>query len=383
MFGSKKTDENYSEEIMKRNRYHSLKKILRTLRSILTIHRPDRLCLFMIFIVLVPTPRLLAQCNQSLVDRAATMAGNDAIFIRDFKVKLSEGSMENPSPVGKFPVFLNEGVHYRFTLASDTTRPGFGIMQLQRKDNTLGTTFDFEEHRNRESFDFHCTTSATYQVLISFNEGNPGCAAGALSMILKDSMNYIEPGQPLTSDSAATLYLFVENQLQIAATGIPRGHLEVDITNGTITQQGSVYIARPETPGTAVIHVAAFREDGSLNERDSILYQVDYPPLPDLKFPGQQGHVIYKHRLTGINQITMVSYVAGSDEIYELIRFSLSDQPNGMLSFSNSSLYLTQQQINLIRETPAGEKMYLTNIQFRDPEGKIHYGSIKEIWVDE
>ncbi len=336
-----------------------------------------------ILLVLFLTPEpVSSQCNQQLVDKAANIAGNEAIFIRDFKVRLPEGTMENPAPVGRFPVFLNEGITYRFTIESDTVSQGFGILQLQRRDRLFGSTFDFDTRINTGQFDFACEESATYQVLISFNEGNPGCAAGVLSMLLQDDMEHIVP-ETLTSDSAATLYLYINNELHIAATGIPGGHLEVETDNGTIEPTGKMYIAKPDSIGTATIWVDAYRRNGELSERDSLVYRVEYPPLPILHLPGMHGNVLYKNQLTGNNIIRLESYVRGGDNVYTLKEFTLSDQRKRAYGLTHNEIYLTQQQIELIRDTPAGERIILSNIRYADPDGNFHFAGIQEIWIEE
>jgi hypothetical protein len=323
------------------------------------------------------------QCNQRLVDRAAQEAGPDAIYLRDFKVKLSGGTMENPSPLGRFPVFLNEGASYRFTIASDEFAEGFAVLQLQRKDKVLGSTCDPEDSSHNGSFDFECSESATYQVLISFHEGLPGCAAGVISLVLQDSMKVIEPGIATSSDSSGTLYLFVQNEMNIAATGIPGGYLEVRISNGSIERSGRHYIAQPAERGETVVYVKAFRKNGEMSEKDSLIYFADYPPLPQLILPGMHGNVLKKNHMTGANRIEFYFYRNGMEKVYELVEFTLSVDKSSHVRLSSAGNYLTQQQIDLIRSVPSGDKLYITNATFLDPDGKKHIAPIHEIWVEE
>ena len=324
-----------------------------------------------------------AQCNQYLVDKAAAMAGPEAIYIRDFKVKLSEGTMENPSPVGHFPVYLNEGVKYRFTIANDEKSDAFAILQLVRRDKTLGSTYNFDTKTNLQRFDILCEESTTYQVLISFNEGKPGCAAAVLSMILHDSITTIEPGIPMASDSAGTIYLFIENEMHIAATGIPDGHLEVSISNGEIFEKGGIYIAHPEITGEAIIKVNAFKENGEINESDSILYRVEYPPLPRLQFSGMRGNVINKSHLPGRNTVELITYFPEFKNVYKLLEFTISKEKESLFGAVSNGLYLTQKQIDMIQSTPNGGKLYVINTCYSDPEGKIHFAPIIEIFIED
>lgn len=339
------------------------------------------ICIVGIYLGLVQY--LSAQCNQTLVDKAAAKAGPDAIYIRDFKVKLSEGSMENPSPVGRFPVYLNEGVNYRFTIANDEKSDAFAILQLVRRDKTLGSTYNFDTETDLQQFDIICEESTTYQVLISFNEGNPGCAAAVLSIILQDSLTIIEPGVPLISDSASTIYLYTDNEMHIAATGIPGGHLEVSISNGEIFEDGGIYIARPENIGEAIIKVKAYNKNDKLNEIDSILYFVDYPPLPQLRLPGMQGNVISKNNLPSRNKIELDTFLPEIKGVYKLLEFTISQGEEDVFGAVSNGLYLTRKQIDIIQSTPNGGKIYLINTRYRDPEGKIHFAPVREIFVED
>lgn len=326
---------------------------------------------------------LTAQCDQTLVNNAATKAGPEAVYIRDFKVRLSEGTMENPSPVGRFPVFLNKGIQYRFTIENDKNSDTFAILNLIRRDKTLISTYDQAMDNDSEQFDIIPDESGTYQVLISFREGRPGCAAAVLSVILQDSMVFIEPDRPLASDSAESIYLFIENKLQIAATGIPGGYLEVSISNGKIVDKGGVYIAKPEKLGPVVIRVNAYRGNGDLNETDSIIYNVKYPPLPQLLLPGLQGNVIFKNRLPGLNTVELYTYLPEIQNVYELIEFTLSSDKNDIQGAVSNGLYITQKQIDIIQSAPAGSKIYLTNVRYIDPVGKVHLATDRIIFIEE
>jgi hypothetical protein len=324
-----------------------------------------------------------AQCDQTLVDKAAMNAGPEAIYIRDFKVKLSEGTMENPSPVGHFPVYLNEGIKYRFTIANDERKDAFAILQLLRRDKILGSTYNYETEIDLQKFDIICEESATYQILISFNEGQPGCAAAVLSMILQDSMTTIEPGVAMASDSAGTIYLFIDNEMHIAATGIPGGYLDVSISNGEIFEKSGIYLAQPDRTGEAIIKVDAYKKNGDLNETDSILYLVEYPPLPKLQLPGMQGNVIYKNRLPGRNSVELDTFLPEIRDVYELVEFTISREEEDLFGVVSNGLYITQKQIDLIQSTPSGGKLYLLNSRFSDPEGKIHFAPVMEIFIED
>jgi hypothetical protein len=123
-----------------------------------------------------------AQCNSKLVEKAAAVSGKETVVIREFKVKLEEGSMDKPLPVGRYAVMLNEGIHYRIALANSDISEGRGVVQLYDKTVLLGSTYNVESDKDSATFDFMCAKTKTYQVLAFFREGKPGCMAAVLSM---------------------------------------------------------------------------------------------------------------------------------------------------------------------------------------------------------
>ena len=82
------------------------------------IRKMNRKKLWFMLIFLFSGITAYTQCNYQLVEQAAQLAGSNTVYIREFKVRLSEASMDDPVPTGRFPVYLNEGVNYRFTIAN-------------------------------------------------------------------------------------------------------------------------------------------------------------------------------------------------------------------------------------------------------------------------
>ena len=319
------------------------------------------------------------QCNYKLVEIAAAKSGENTVFIRDFKVKLSPGTMSNPSPVGRFPVFLNKGVHYRFTIANAEEKEGRGILQLMRRDQILGSTYDTENQLDRQKFDFICEKSATYQVLISFIHSREGCAAGVLSMVVNDSVKTMDIQ---FQEQTPPLYLFIPNKLDITATDIPEGSIKVEISQGKIVEQNGDYIAYPLKEGTAKVYVTSYKKTGEVNEIDSIVFDVEPPPLPDLVLPGQYGRTISKMRFINGGEVGLFYPFETNSSPYTLIEYTLSSSRFGLEGYSSSDK-ITFQQIRLVNDLQPGDKLYIKNIKFKDPNGKVYTINTLEILIME
>jgi hypothetical protein len=323
-----------------------------------------------------------SQCNQHLVEIAAEQAGTDAIYIRDFKVKLSVGNMDNPSPTGKFPVFLNKGVNYRFTVANAEEFQGKAIVEIVRRGQTYTGNYNFDTKNYQNSFDFECPQSSTYQILINFGEGKEGCAALVMSMVLQDSMTYIEPGIPAKSDSNGVMYLWADNKMQIASTAGKDAELHVSVSQGSLNKQGKYYIVRPETTGELNVMARVLLE-GKEVEKDSITYRVEIPPLPSVILPGESFGVLYLKNFSGFGQVELSYPVEMDVEPYILKQFSISTDREGFNSIYSNGDKLSPQQINLIRKLKPNDKIYIINTILIDPEGKEHQAVTREILIVE
>ena len=321
-----------------------------------------------------------AQCNHRLVEIAANEAGADAIYIREFKVKLSKGTMDEPSPTGKFPVFLNKGVQYRFTVANAQEYNGQAIVEVTRRGQQYAGNYDFNNDSYSSSFDFFCDRSSTYQILINYGADKEGCSAIVMSMVLQDSMEYIDPNVHIKSDSAESLYLWVENTLHIASSEGAGATLDVSISQGTIEKRAGFYIAKPKHEGEALIHVIVKRKD-EIIETDSVLYYVKYPPLPRIILPGEIAGELSKSILLGQTQVNLES--GFSSNPYKLVKFSIATENNRLNEYISNEASLSIEQLNQIRKLTPGEKLYIVNPEFLGPDGLIYKGSERELFVRE
>lgn len=339
--------------------------------------------LWLSVLLLTYTLSAYAQCNHRLVEIAAENAGADAVFLRDFKVKLSKGTMDEPSPTGKFPVFLNKGVMYRFTVADAEEYEGRAIVEIRRRGQLFAGNYDFNSNIYSSSFDFKCERSSTYQILINYGAGKEGCTAVVMSMVLQDSLTYINPSLPYKSDSAETLYLWLGNELHIASTEGNDAELDVEISQGSITKKGGIYIAKPETTGTALIKVKVIKNNKVI-ESDSVLYYVEYPPLPVLKISGETGGYLSINEFNRHISVETKPVHQLKGNPYTLERFSFMATDNMLSEYHSDNDKLSIEQIQFIRGLKPDDKFYITKVVFTDPRGKTHTMSgTREIIIKE
>lgn len=124
-----------------------------------------------------------AQCNQELVNKCALGVGDNATYLKEFRVKLKAQKRGGPRPTARFTVVLNRDAHYRFSLCRAMDYDGEPILELYDANRMLASTYDIRTGREVQAFDFICRKSAIYQVFIYFKEGEEGCAVGILSLV--------------------------------------------------------------------------------------------------------------------------------------------------------------------------------------------------------
>lgn len=314
-----------------------------------------------------------SQCNSELLQIAASRSGTDAIFVRDFKVRLEEGTMKRPSPVGRFQVYLNKGIHYRFNVASAMELEGRAILQLYDRNNLLGSTFDLNLKKDHQQFDFISEKTGSYQVLMTFFEGKSGCAVGVMSLVLSDTAIY-KTGNSTDSDKndLEPLYIGIDNEINIAATDIPGGSLEVSMTGGSIEGSNGRYIARVNQEGIATVRVNARDKDDRISEIDSIRFRVVPAPLPYVEMAGLNGGMIHKSQIDRAKDITLIYPLRMNENKYKIIGFTISAESNMQRGEISRNNLLTISQKSLIQSLAPGERFMIKNIMVQSPDGKIY-----------
>lgn len=323
-----------------------------------------------------------AQCGQQLVEQAAELAGTDAVFIRDFKVKLPQGNMDTPTPTGKFSVYLNEGVNYRFTLANASNFEGKAFFELGRNGQKYIDNFSSPPSSPYlSSVDFACPRSATYQLRVHFGQGKEGCSAVVLSLVYNDSMAYIEPGIPLKSDSSEVIYLWTEHPVQIASSESRHARFKLTLSQGSYEKQGKYYLIRPEHAGDLQVKVEVF-ENGRFIESDSVNYRVEPPPLPRLSFT-HNAYSISKSLVGATSGIRLIYPYTPDSSPYTLKSFYIANNSSGFNKEASAGDKLSVRQLKIIKATPVNQSIYILNAEFIDPRGNIHRKETLEMMVQE
>lgn len=122
-----------------------------------------------------------AQCGLALKDNIVKEIG-EATYLKDFRVKLEEGSAKNP-PTKEFSILLNKGTKYRMNIKADSAVQDQVILKLYDFTKLYGSNYDADDGTSYDKFDFFCAKTQVYYLAISFAEAKEGCAAVVVSFV--------------------------------------------------------------------------------------------------------------------------------------------------------------------------------------------------------
>jgi len=126
-----------------------------------------------------------AQCNSSLVTVCSAELGDGATYLKELRAKLQAHKSGQQKPVARYSILLNKGNHYRFNVCGAQEFDSEPILQLYDKSKLLGSTYFAKTDKHYPAFDFVCPKTGVYKVMVSFTNGDEGCAVGILSLIKK------------------------------------------------------------------------------------------------------------------------------------------------------------------------------------------------------
>jgi len=136
-------------------------------------------------VLLLPAlSRLNAQDISQLTAQCAAGAG-DVMYLKDFVVKLDQGTPGGAPPTARFALLLSKNVVYRFSICTAPNSEGEAVLQLLDENNLIGSTFISATGKDFPYFDFKCQKTGVYHVFISFKEGKEGEGVGIMSYVKK------------------------------------------------------------------------------------------------------------------------------------------------------------------------------------------------------
>ncbi|MDH6358405.1 gliding motility protein GldM [Parabacteroides sp. PF5-9] len=190
-----------------------------------------------------------------------------------------------------------------------------------------------------------------------------------------------EPSATVAPTMMNVLYAGIDNPIRIAVPGIPSGNVTAGMSNGTLTRQGDLWVARPQTVGTdAVVSVNARMADGRHVEMAKSTFRVRAlpDPMPYLEYKDANGNT-RKFRGGTIAKRDLLStdgiLAAIDDDLlniqFTVLRFELNynDSFGNVMKEVTQGTNFSQKQKDYIRGLSRGKQFFITGVVAKGPDG--------------
>jgi hypothetical protein len=126
---------------------------------------------------------LTGQSTDSFVSNCVMNAGNDAKYLKDFRIQLGKAVAQNDLRY-KANMSLWKNTKYRFTMCSAEDSKGKLILSIKDDANKeVLSSFDKKTGKTYPFVDFVCNKSGIYQLSFDFTDGQQGSGVGVVSMV--------------------------------------------------------------------------------------------------------------------------------------------------------------------------------------------------------
>lgn len=123
------------------------------------------------------------QATDPFVSNCAMNAGNNAKYLKDFRIQLGKASVQSELRY-KANMSLWKNTKYRFSLCNTEDSKGHLILNIKDDANKIVlSSFDQKTGKTYPYVDFICNKSGIYQLNYDFTNGQQGSGVGVVSMV--------------------------------------------------------------------------------------------------------------------------------------------------------------------------------------------------------
>ena len=192
----------------------------------------------------------------------------------------------------------------------------------------------------------------------------------------------IEPSATVAPVLMNMLYAGIENDIRIAVPGATGQNVSATISNGTLTQKGNgIWVAKPQLGSDAVITVTAKMVGSTQAQKMAeISFRVRAlpNPTPYVSITNVEGNrerykggPIAKAALVAADALSAAIDDGILDQPFTVVRFNLVklDKMGFRSTIASEGAHFTQQQKDMMRDTPRGHTLLISGIEVRSPAG--------------
>lgn len=194
----------------------------------------------------------------------------------------------------------------------------------------------------------------------------------------------VEPNATIAPTMMNVLYAGIDNPVRIAVPGVASQNIRPTMTNGTLTQRGELWIAKPAKYGQeSVISVEAKMSDGRWQNMAKTSFRVNRLPEPSpyldylddnnapRKFRGRGDEKLSKSQLLAIDEVK----AAIDDDLlnisFRVLKFEtryFDSMGNMMTELSNGNNFSDRQK-EQVRRLSKGKILIISNVLAIGPDG--------------
>ncbi|MCD8193838.1 MAG: gliding motility protein GldM [Tannerellaceae bacterium] len=228
---------------------------------------------------------------------------------------------------------------------------------------------------------FSVTTGVTGTFPVKGYIEMPGSDGSIMRREFESEYYVTEPSATVAPTLMNVLYAGIDNPIRIAVPGVPSGNVTATMTNGTLTRNGDLWIAKPSQVGTeAIVTVNARMADGRMVEtaRTSFRVRALPDPLPYIEYKDQNGNIrkfkggsIAKRSLVEADGILAAIDDDLLDVKYTVLRFELTffDSMGNVIPEVSQGSQFTDRQKDYIRRLTRGKRFYVSRVVAKGPDG--------------
>jgi hypothetical protein len=134
-------------------------------------------------LLLITGSMSFGQTSDQLVSNCVMNAGENAKYLKDFRVQLGKASAQT-EPRYKANMSLWKNTKYRFSMCNASDSKGQLILSIKDESNKLVlSSYDKNSGKIYPYVDFTCNKSGIYQLNYDFIDGQQGSGVGVVSMV--------------------------------------------------------------------------------------------------------------------------------------------------------------------------------------------------------
>lgn len=327
--------------------------------------------LFILF-SLLNSESLFAQCSDLTIEEMTTKNGLDAILIENHQVKLKEGTMKRPVRTKSVEVFLEANILYRFSLFADDKEMSDAVLQLYEHRELLGSSIDDLTGEDVNRFEYVSDEDKLLRLVFSSKTGGKVCATALFSMVLQDTTTVMDSRIGSFDDtSLETLYVGIDNKIEIVASGVKDGFLEVEISEGSVSGADGIYYVRVLEPGVANVTVRSYQKDSTLHEESITPFLVRDLPEPKISIAGHTSGNINYATLKNTSEVQLDLIDGLHQGTYELLEFAFAKKSSDIKVFKNTGRTISNRQRIFLNQLKKGDEFYIKQAKVRTPKGEV------------